>query len=606
MTKMAFLQWFIYILTLLLLVKPLGLYMAKVYENKASGLNFFLDPIERGIYRLCSIRSEEGMDWKNYLAAMLVFNLVGILVIYIIQRIQGYLPLNSQQFLGLAPDLAFNTATSFVTNTNWQANSPETTVSYLTQMLAFTVQNFLSAASGMALLVAFIRGLVRTASHDLGNFWVDAVRSILYILLPLSCILAILLISQGTIQNFKPYQKVKLLQPFSTTQTNVTMQSNDGEERTQRSAAPTLITEQIIAMGPVASQVAIKQLGSNGGGFFNTNAAHPFENPNPLTNFLEMLAILLIPAAFCYTFGLMVNDPRQGLAILIIMLAIFIPLQFCSLYFEQNENPKFQSLGLSIDQKAHPGLSPGGNMEGKETRFGVVSSALWATATTASSNGSVNATLDSFTPLGGMVSLFLMHLGEIVFGGVGSGLYGMLLFVILTVFVAGLMVGRTPEYLGKKIESFEIKMTSFAVLVMPTLVLVQTAVAVLTKMGVEAISNPGTQGFSEILYAFSSMANNNGSAFAGLNANNPFYNLVGGLVMLMGRYWLAIPVLAIAGSLIQKKYVPISAGTLQTHSPLFVILTVSIILILGSLSFFPVLVLGPFVEHLQLWSNYGR
>lgn len=581
MTKMSFYQWLFYLVALLLTIKPLGLYMARVYENKPCGLDVVIAPFERFIYKFCGIQFQQEMNWKHYLSSLLIFNLLGILFVYLIQRLQGLIifsGFNPGAFLGLPEDLAFNTAISFVTNTNWQAYTSEDSVSYLTQMLAFTVQNFISAATGMAVLIAFIRGIVRTENKFLGNFWQDLVRSILYILLPLSILLAVALVSQGVIQNFKPYQTVSLLQP---TQTH--------------------IKEQTIAMGPVASQVAIKQLGSNGGGFFNTNSAHPFENPTPLSNFLEMLAILLIPAAFCYTFGVMVGDRRQGIAILVAMFIIFVPFEFSSIYFEQTGNPLLNS--LPIDQKPHVNMSPGGNMEGKETRFGIVNSALWATSTTATSNGSVNAMLDSFTPLGGLVSLFLMHLGEVVFGGVGSGLYTMLLFVILTVFVSGLMVGRTPEYLGKKIESFEMKMASFAILVMPLVVLLASALALLTRVGIEAIFNPGAHGFSEILFAFTSMGNNNGSAFSGLNGNTAFYNTAGGFVMLFARYWLIIPILALAGSLALKKYVPISAGTLKTHSPLFVFLLVAIILMLGLLSFFPVLVLGPVLEQFELWGN---
>lgn len=603
MTKMSFFQWLLYLAAILISVKPLGLYMAKVYERKTCGLDVVVGPLERAIYKYSGILPEEEMSWKHYLSAVLVFNLFGLLLIYAILRLQGYITasfLNPEHFSNIPPVLAFNTAISFVTNSNWQAYSGETSMSYLTQMLAFTVQNFVSAATGMAVLVAIIRGLIHTESKGLGNFWVDVVRSILYILLPLSIVLALLLISQGVIQNFKPYQPVSILQPAQHPAQNQTLSI---EKKSEINRDQSIITEQIIPMGPVASQVAIKQLGSNGGGFFNTNSAHPFENPNPLSNFLEMLAILLIPAAFCYTFGVMVNDPRQGIAILLAMLVIFIPLQLSTIHFEQSENPLLAT--LSIDQKPKPEQAPGGNMEGKETRFGIVNSALFASSSTASSNGSTNAMLDSFTPLGGMIPLVFMHFGEVIFGGVGSGLYSMLLFVILTVFVAGLMVGRTPEYLGKKIESFEMKMASFAILVMPLIVLIASSIAVQNEAALKAIFNLGPHGFSEILYAFTSMGNNNGSAFAGLNANIPFYNIVGGLVMLIARFWLIIPTLALAGSLSMKKYIPISSGTLQTHSLLFILLLVSIILMLGALSFFPVLVLGPTIEQVLLWGNHG-
>lgn len=582
MTNIGILQVILFILSILVLVKPLGWYMAQVYEKKPCGLEWLFARVERGIYRLCSIDPETQMGWKSYLTAMLIFNFIGLLAVYFFQRMQFIFPLNPQSFSAISPDLAFNTAASFVTNTNWQAYSGETTMSYFTQMLALTVQNFLSAATGMSLLIALIRGIAQHETTHLGNFWVDTIRGTLYILLPLACIFSILLASQGVIQNFKSYQTINLLQTL-----------NDQQP----------ITEQIIPMGPAASQIAIKQLGSNGGGFFNTNSAHPFENPTPITNFLEMLAILLIPAACCYTFGLMVRDKRQGFAILIAMFLIYIPLACLTIMQEQKGNPAFTQMG--IDQTHHHALSPGGNMEGKETRFGIVNSSLWTSATTATSNGSVNSMLDSYMPLGGLIPLWLMHLGEVVFGGVGSGLYSMLMLVILTVFVAGLMVGRTPEYLGKKIEPFEMKMAVIAVLVMPLIVLLLTGIAAVTHMGKDAISNPGAHGFSEMLYAFTSMVNNNGSAFAGLNANTTFYNAAGGIAILIGRYWIAIPVLAIAGSLAKKKMISSGLGTLPTHTPLFIFLLISVILVLGALTFLPALALGPIVEHLLLWDKYG-
>lgn len=567
---MAIYQVLIYFVVLLALVKPLGWYMAWAYEG--FGNPRVIRAFEGFLCRTCSIQTHQEMNWKEYLSALLIFNGIGFFVLYILQRMQAYLPLNPQSFSALTPDLAFNSAASFVTNTNWQAYGGESTMSYLTQMLALTVQNFLSAATGMSLLVAFIRGLVRGESSHLGNFWVDTLRGILYILLPLSLLLATLLCSQGVIQNFKPNQKITLLQKIS-------LQPSSPD-----------VVEQVIPMGPVASQVAIKQLGTNGGGFFNTNSAHPFENPNPWTNFLEMLAILLIPASFCYTFGLMVKDKRQGWALLVAMFVIFIPFTFFTVWAEWKGNPALYSMDLT----------PAGNMEGKETRFGVVNSALWATATTASSNGSVNSMHDSYTPLGGFVPLLMMHFNEVIFGGVGSGLYGMLILVIVTVFLAGLMVGRTPEYLGKKIEPFEMKMAALVVLIIPLLVLVLTAIASVTTAGTSALGNPEAHGFSEMLYAFSSMSSNNGSAFAGLHADLPFYNLLGGLAMLISRYWVAIPVLAIAGSLAHKKRIPSSLGTLPTYTPLFVILLVSLILLLGVLSFIPSLALGPLVEQIML------
>lgn len=589
MTKIDILQAIVYFLIILIFIKPLGWYMARVYEDKPCGLNRFFRPLEKLTYRLCGIRVEQEMDWKKYLTSLLAFNFFGLLFVYLIQRIQIWLPLNPEHFSAVSPDLAFNTAASFVTNTNWQAYGGENTLSYFTQMTALTVQNFLSAATGMSLLVALIRGLVRHESNYLGNFWVDTVRGTLYILLPLSFLFAIGLTSQGVIQNFNSYEKINLIQPVTYQQLDV---NADGKVH------PTIqkVTHQIVPMGPVASQIAIKQLGTNGGGFFNTNSAHPFENPTPATNLLEMIALLLIPAALCYTFGLMINDKRQGWAILAAMFIILLPCLYFSMSAEKLGNPALAGMGLQSIE----------NMEGKEVRFGAANSAMWATLTTATSNGSVNSMHDSFTPLGGLISLWLMQLGEVVFGGAGSGLYGMLILVIVTVFVAGLMVGRTPEYLGKKIEPFEMKMASLAVLIMPCITLICTALAAVTHMGTASLSNPGAHGLSELLYAFSSMGNNNGSAFAGLNANTPFYNIVGGLVMLISRYWIAIPTLAIAGSLARKKIMFSGSGTLPTHTPLFIVLLIGVTIILGALTFLPALSLGPIVEQLTLWGHYGH
>jgi K+-transporting ATPase ATPase A chain len=605
MTKMNIVQVLMYFLVIIALVKPLGRYMACVYEGKHCGLDRLLGPIERFLYKCCSIQTNQEMNWKNYLSAMLIFNLVGFLVVYLMQRLQFYLPLNPQSFPAPSPDLSFNNAISFTTNTNWQSYGGETTMSYLTQMVALTVQNFLSAATGMSLLIALIRGIARYETTNLGNFWVDTVRGILYILLPLSLLFAIILISQGVIQNFKPNQKVSLIQTASYQQLKLDAQ---GQAIKDINGNPVIesktITEQVIPMGPVASQIAIKQLGTNGGGFFNSNSAHPFENPNPLTNFLEMIAILLIPAALCYTFGLMVKDKRQGWAILMAMFILLIPFIFVTMHAELKGNPAFNSMGINQAEESY--LSSGGNMEGKETRFGIINSALWATLTTATSNGSVNSMHDSFTPIGGFVPLFMMHLNEVVFGGVGSGLYGMLMLVIVTVFVAGLMVGRTPEYLGKKIEPFEMKMAAVTVLIMPLVVLLLTGVASVTNLGTRSLGNPGAHGFSEILYAFTSMGNNNGSAFAGLNANTPFYNILGGLMMLISRYWIAIPALAVAGSMVQKKKIPTSLGTLPTYTPLFITLLISVVILLGVLSFIPALALGPIIEQLRLWGHYGH
>lgn len=578
MTANDIIQSIAYLAVLLLLVKPLGVYMARIYEGKPAGLNVWFAPVEKWIYRLSAVRPEISMSWKMYAVAMMLFNIIGIIVVYALQRLQAHLALNPMSMPAVPPDLAFNTAVSFATNTNWQSYGGETTLSYFTQMLALTVQNFVSAATGMAILVAVIRGFVQKQIDTIGNFWVDLVRSTLYILLPLSIILSLILVSQGVVQTFKPYAKVALLSPAKTSDGNT-------------------ITEQAIAVGPAASQVAIKQLGTNGGGFFNVNSAHPLENPTALTNFLEAISILLIAAALCYTFGYMVSDRRQGWAILAAMLIIFIPCLYTCIYFEQKGNPLFDRLGLS--QKAGK-LQAGGNMEGKETRFGIVNSAIWATATTAASNGSVDSMHDSYMPLGGMIPMWFMQLGEVIFGGVGSGLYGMIAFVIVAVFISGLMIGRTPEYLGKKIESYEMKMAALILLIPHMCVLAGTAISVILPQAKAAILNPGPHGFSEILYAFSSAGNNNGSAFAGLSTNTLFYNIAMGLAMFFSRYWLAIPALAIAGSLSKKKIIPASPGTLPTHTPLFVIFLVMVILIVGALTFFPALALGPIVEHLML------
>jgi K+-transporting ATPase ATPase A chain len=590
MTANAWLQVLLYLGVLLLLSAPLGAYMARVFEGRNAASRRALGPVERLAYRLCRMPADEEMNWKQYATAMLLFNLAGFLAVYLLQRVQGCLPLNPQHLPAVSPDSAFNTAVSFTTNTNWQGYAGESSMSYMTQMLALTVQNFLSAATGMAVLVALVRGMVRRETERIGNFWVDLTRSGLYILLPLSAVLALVLVWQGVPQTFGSYPKVPLLQ---------LTKDADGKA----------VTEQVLAVGPVASQVAIKELGTNGGGFFGVNSAHPFENPTPLSNFLEMLAILLIPAALCFTFGQMVKDRRQGWAILAAMVLLFAACVIGCVWAEGQGNPLLAKLG--VDQEARDDASAplttsasreqsGGNMEGKEVRFGPVSSAIWATATTAASNGSVNSMHDSFTPLGGLVPMWLMQLGEVVFGGVGSGLYGMLAFVIVTVFVAGLMVGRTPEYLGKKIEAAEMKMASLAILIPPLLVLVGTAIAAVTDSGTSSLANPGAHGFSEMLYAFSSAGNNNGSAFAGLRANTPFYNLTTAAAMLIGRYWLAVPILAIAGSLARKKAVPRSAGTLATHTPLFVLMLVATVALVGALSFIPALALGPIVEHLQM------
>lgn len=593
MTTNSYFQIICYISILLLLVKPLGWYMAKVYEDESVGLNRLLAPVETMLYRLSGVNPKQEMPWTDYAIAMLVFNVLGILSVFALQSLQASLPFNPQNLPNVSPDSAFNTAVSFATNTNWQGYSGETTMSYLTQMLGLTVQNFLSAATGMATLVALSRGFARRKADMIGNFWVDLTRSTLYILMPLSLILALALVGQGVVQTFSSYQTVPLLEALSYEQPSAVLQDVSGKP-VMTSA---VTKEQVLAVGPAASQVAIKQLGTNGGGFFNVNSAHPLENPTPLSNFLEMLAILLIPAALCYTFGMMVGDTRQGWAILAAMTLIFVTLIFVTVSAEQSGNPALAI--LSIDQSANVSQS-GGNMEGKETRFGITNSALWAVATTAASNGSVNAMHDSFTPIGGMVSMWLMQLGEVVFGGVGSGLYGMIMFAIVAVFVSGLMIGRTPEYLGKKIEAYEMKMAAIVILIPPLMVLGGTALAVMMAAGKASIFNPGAHGFSEVLYAFSSAGNNNGSAFGGLSANTPFYNGLLGLIMLFSRYWLAVPVLAIAGSLAAKKIVPVGPGTLPTHTPLFVALLIGIVLLVGALTFVPALALGPVVEHLKM------
>jgi K+-transporting ATPase ATPase A chain len=578
MNAYDWLQLAFFFVALFALAKPLGSYMAKIYTGEATFLRPIVQPLEKLFYWLAGVKPDEEMDWKAYAVAMLVFNVAGIVVIYLLQRLQGILPLNPQGFGEVSPDSAWNTAISFATNTNWQGYGGETTMTYLTQMAGLTVQNFVSAATGMAVLVAFLRGFIRHTTQTIGNFWVDLTRSTLYILLPLSLVVSILLVSQGVVQTFAASSTVPLLQ--STTDAN---------------ANP--VTQQILAVGPAASQIAIKQLGTNGGGFFNVNSAHPFENPTPFSNFIELLSILIIPVALVFTFGKMVGDTRQSWAVLIAMTALFAALLGLGLWAEQSGNPVFARLG--IDQQTSE-TNPGGNMEGKEVRFGAAGSALWAAATTAASNGSVNAMHDSFTPLGGLVPLFLIQLGEIVYGGVGSGLYGMLAFVIVAVFVAGLMVGRTPEYLGKKIEAFEMKMAAIILLIPILLTKVGTAIAVMLPAGVAAIFNPGPHGFSEVLYAFSSAANNNGSAFAGLGVNTMFYNVALGAAMFFARYWLAVPTLAIAGSMAAKKKIPVGVGTLPTHTPLFIAWLIGVIIIVGALSFMPALSLGPLVEQLML------
>ncbi|UGS90885.1 potassium-transporting ATPase subunit KdpA [Ralstonia wenshanensis] len=583
------LQLAIYLVVLLVLAKPLGAYMTGVFGDKPSRAHW-LSPIERLFYRVAGVNPQAEMGWKRYALAIIVVNVLGALAVYALQRAQQWLPLNPQGFGAITPDSSFNTAISFVSNTNWQGYSGESTMSYLTQMLGLAVQNFLSAATGIAVVIALIRGFARHSANTIGNFWVDFTRATVYVLLPLSIIVSVFFVSQGVIQNFDGYKEVTTV--TATTYDNPKM---DAQGNPLKDAQGNPVTEkattqtQTLPMGPVASQEAIKMLGTNGGGFFNANSAHPYENPNALTNFVQMLAIFIIPAALCFTFGGMVGDGRQGWAVLAAMTVLFVALATFLAWAELHANPMLANLG--IDQAV-------GNMEGKETRFGIVASSLFATITTAASCGAVNAMHDSLTALGGFVPMFLMQLGEVVFGGVGSGLYGMLVYAILAVFIAGLMIGRTPEYLGKKIEVFEMKMTSIAILVTPLLVLVGTAIAVVVTQGKAGIFNPGTHGFSEVLYAFSSAANNNGSAFAGLSANTPFYNIALGIAMWLGRFWIIVPVLAMAGTFAAKKRLPVTAGTLPTHGPLFVVLLIGSVLLVGALTYIPALALGPIAEHL--------
>jgi potassium-transporting ATPase potassium-binding subunit len=598
MSANGYLQLVFYVVVLIALAKPLGAYMARIYEDRPAVLNRIGGPFERLLYRMSGVDSTREMRWTEYAIAMLVFNFFGFLAVYALQRFQAVLPFNPQGFAAVSPDSSFNTATSFITNTNWQGYGGESTMSYLTQMLALTVQNFVSAASGMATLVAFARGFSRKSAQTIGNFWVDMTRTTLYILLPASLVFAVVLVSQGMPQTFSAYPTVPTVEATEydnpkLDQAGQPVKDDKGNPVTEKA----MMKDQSIAVGPVASQVAIKMLGTNGGGFFNVNSAHPFENPTPLANFLELLAILQISAALCYTFGVLVGDKRQGWALLATMTILFVGMLAVCVGAEQSGNPALTRAGA--DQAASA-TQPGGNMEGKELRFGIVNSALWATATTAASNGSVNSMHDSFTPLGGLVPLWLIQFQEVIFGGVGSGLYGMLIFAIIAVFVAGLMIGRTPEYLGKKIESFEMKMAAVTILIPPLVVLVGTAIAVMVDPGKAGVANPGAHGFSEILYAFSSAGNNNGSAFAGLSANTPFYNTALGIAMLFSRFWLAVPTLAIAGAFAAKKTVPPGLGTLPTHTPLFVVLLASTVVVVGALTFVPALALGPIVEQLAM------
>ncbi len=577
---------------------PLAIYLTRIADP--APIRGIVGKLERIIYRAAGVDAAQDMPWTRYAMALLLFSALGVAVVYLTQRLQVWLPLNPQALANVTPDSAFDTAVSFVTNTNWQGYSGESTMSYFTQMVALAVQNFLSAATGISVAFALIRGFARRSAQGIGNFWVDLTRSTLYILLPLSLLLAVIFMGQGVIQNFDTYKDVSTLESLTYSQPKLDAGGLPLKDDKGNAITETLTTHtQSLAMGPVASQEAIKMLGTNGGGFFNANSAHPFENPTPLTNFLQMISMLLIPAALCFTFGRMVGDTRQGWAVFVGMTVIFAVMATVALWAEQQGNPLFTPLGVDQTQSA---LQAGGNMEGKETRIGVVASALFATVTTAASCGATNAMHDSFTPLGGMVPMWLIELGEVVFGGVGSGLYGMLIFAIMAVFVAGLMIGRTPEYIGKKIESFEMKMTSIVILVTPFLVLVGAAIAVMTEAGRAGVFNPAAHGFSEILYALSSAANNNGSAFAGLSANTPFYNTLLAVAMWFGRFAFIVPVLAIAGSLAKKKRIEPTAGTLPTHGPLFVAMLVGTVVLVGALTYVPALALGPVVEHLQLYA----
>ena len=594
MSNHAWILLGLYLAILLAVVKPLGVYIAKVMESRGIALRWG-QRAESWLYRLCGIHQDEEMGWLKYAFAILLFNVLGVLAVYTLQRLQQGLPLNPQRMVNLSPDSSFNTAISFATNTNWQGYAGESTMSYLVQMLGLTVQNFFSAATGIVVVIALIRGFARHTAKTIGNAWVDITRATIYILLPISFVFAIFLVSQGVIQNFDGYKDVTTLEVTKYDNPKLDAAGQPiKDDKGNPVTEPANTQVQTLAMGPVASQEAIKMLGTNGGGFFNANSSHPYENPTPLANFVQMLSIFLIPGALCLTFGRMVGDMRQGWAVLAAMTLMFIVMAVVALHYEQQGNPLLNKLG--VDMSA-------GNLEGKETRFGIADSGLFATITTLASCGAVNAMHDSFMPLGGFVLLWDMMLGEVVFGGVGSGLYGMLVFAVMAVFIAGLMIGRTPEYLGKKIEAFEIKMVSIAILVTPLLVLACTAVAVMTADGIAGIANPAAHGFSEILYAFTSSANNNGSAFAGLSANTPFYNVMTAIAMWFGRFGVIVPVLAMAGALAAKKRIAVTAGTMPTHGPMFITLLIGTVFLVGALNYVPALALGPVIEHLKLFAT---
>ena len=597
MTPNGVLQIAFYLVLLTLLAKPLGIYMTKVYAGEKTFLSFLFKPVERFFYWICRVDPEQEMNWKQYGVAMLMFSLVSTIAVYGIQRLQYFLPLNPQKLAGPSEHLSFNTAVSFTTNTNWQSYGGVTTLSYLSQMLGLTVQNFVSAAVGMALAIVFIRGIARYETDKLGNFWADLVRGTLHILLPLSFVLAIALVSQGVIQNFKTYDTAKLTDTFIT---QVDKKGDDGnvvtDENGDNVKDDLTVDTQTLAQGPAASQIAIKQMGTNGGGFFNVNSAHPYENSTPFSNFLQMFSILFISAGFTYTHGRMVKSQSHGWAVYGAMMLLLVAGVVICYWAEARGNPLYPA---NVNQAV-----VGGNFEGKEVRFGVANSVLWATVTTDASNGSVNSMHDSYTPLGGLVPLANIQLGEVVFGGVGAGMYGILVMIVLTVFIAGLMVGRTPEYLGKKIEAYDVQMAMLYVLIFPLTILVLTAIsAISSEFGLTSLNNQGAHGLSEMLYAFSSGTGNNGSAFAGLNANTLWYNTTIGLSMLFGRFLMIIPMLAIAGNLAQKKAIPASLGTFPVNTAMFAILLVSVILIVGALTFFPVLSLSPILEHFQMYAG---
>jgi K+-transporting ATPase ATPase A chain len=582
----------------ILCARPLGIYIAEVMEGRPNLALRLGAGLEARLYRLCGVDALAQMTWPQYAIALLLFNVLGAASVYALQRLQFWLPLNPQHFTAVTPDSSFNTAVSFITNTNWQGYSGESSMGYLVQMAGLAVQNFLSAATGITVAVALIRGFARHSAQSIGNFWVDLTRSSLYLLLPLAVLLALVLASQGVIQNFEAYKDATTVEPLSYQNPKTDAQGNPLKDADGNAVTETVTTQtQTLPMGPVASQESIKELGTNGGGFFNANSAHPYENPTPLTNLLELLAIIAIPFALTYSFGRMVGDTRQGWAVLAAMIILFVPLVTLAYRAEQSGNPLIARQGIDQAQSL---AQSGGNMEGKETRFGIAASALFVAVTTATSCGAVNTMHDSLLPLGGIVPLFLMQLGELAPGGVGTGLYTVLVFAILGVFIAGLMIGRTPEYLGKKIEAFEMKMASVFILTTPFVALIGTAVAVIVSAGKARVANPGPHGFSEILYAFTSTANNNGSAFAGLSANTVFYNVATGLTMWFGRFWPIVAALAIAGSMAAKKRVPVSEGTMPTHGPLFVALLIGSILLIGVLTYVPALALGPAVEHFML------